>query len=53
MWRTGGRWRRSRRYSPRSWRARMDTRLDLTNAECTPGTPGTRVQVVRYRGYQG
>jgi len=50
MWRTGGRWRRSRRYSPRSRRARMDTRLALTNAEFTPGT---RVQVVRYRGYRG
>jgi hypothetical protein len=46
MWRTGGKGRRSRRYSPRSRRARMDTRLALTNAEFTPGT---RVQVVRYR----
>ena len=36
MWRAGGRWRRSRRYSPRSRRARMATRLDLTNAELTP-----------------
>ena len=36
MWRAGGRWRRPRRYSPRSPRACMDTRLHLTNAEFTP-----------------
>ena len=36
MVRTGGRWRRSRRYSPRSRRARMATRLDLTNAGLPP-----------------
>ena len=49
MWRTGGRWRRSRRYSPRSRRARMDTRLALTNAEFTPGTLGSGPLEREYR----
>jgi hypothetical protein len=53
MGRTGGMWRRSRRYSPRSRRARMNTRLDLTNAGFTPGTRGGWVCAESTRGTEG
>jgi hypothetical protein len=53
MGRTGGMWRRSRRYSLRSRRARMNTRLDLTNAGFTPGTRGGWVCAESTRGTEG